>query len=189
MKMSSRLAMLGVLLIMAAGCGTTSAVSVQRPAPSPTPDPAVRTYVNLIRGYWADLHVADLALDGSDADAKACLGLASATSKSDVTLVEPLVCHTYAIATRAANQKFLTELGQTAAPARFATDDQVFRVGIPQAISDLTELIAACDAGNRPAIVADMWSYAQDMIPDITGALDDVDPSIAHQDPSRPLTS
>ena len=189
MKIVARVAMFGMLLLIAAGCGTASAAPVQRPAPSPSPDPAVQDYINLIRGYWADLHVADLAPDGSDADAKACLGLASATSKSDVTLVEPLACRTYAIATRAANQKFLTELGRTRAPAKFATDDQVFRVGIPQAVNDLTALIAACDAGNRPAIVADMWSYAQDMIPDITGALDDVDPSIAHQDPSRPLTS
>lgn len=181
-------AILAVLVLAAAACGTSTSVSVQRPRPSPTPDPAVVAYVDLIRGYWAQLHAADLAPDGSDADGAACLGEVSSTSHSDVKVVEPSVCRTYAVATRAANQRFLAELGQTQAPTKFATDDQVFRLGIPQAIDDLTALIAACDAANRPVIIANMWAYAHDMIPDVTDALDDVDASITHQDPSRPLS-
>ena len=140
-------------------------------------------YVALIRAYWADLHVADVATDGSDVDAKACLGEAAPTSSSEVTVVQPEVCRVYSVTTMAANEKFMTQLDTLKAPARFAANDQVFRMHIPKAISDLTRLVAACDGPNRQAVIDAMWAYADEMIPDVTNALDDVDPSVTHLDP------
>ncbi len=54
----------------------------------------------------------------------------------------------------------------------------------PDVIFEPQTLIAACDGPNRQAIIDTMWAYAGDMIPDVTNALDDVDPSVAHLDPS-----
>jgi hypothetical protein len=158
-------------------------MSYPRSAGSPTPDGVTQAYVGLIRVYWADLHVADDAADGSDIDAKACLGEVSPASPGDVRVVEPQICRSYAIASVAANENFMTQLDTLQAPVRFAADDQVFRTHIPKAISDLKTLIAACDGPNRQAVIDAMWAYAHEMIPDVTNALDDVDPSVTHHDP------
>jgi hypothetical protein len=171
------------VLVLATACGSSPASS-PRSAASPTPDEATLAYVALIRAYWADLHVADVTSDGSDVDAKACLGEVSPTSPSDVHVLEPVICRPYALATLAANEKFLAKLDTVHAPAKFAADDRVFRMDVPKAISDLNTLIAACAGPNRQAIIDDMWAYARDMIPDMTNALDNVDPSVTHLDPS-----
>jgi hypothetical protein len=105
-----------------------------------------------------------------------------------VHVVQPRICRPYAVATLAANEKFLTKLATVQAPAKFAADDRVFRMDVPKAISDLTTLVAACDGPNRQAIIDDMWAYAKDMIPDVTNALDDVDPRFTHLDPSATHT-
>jgi hypothetical protein len=148
------------------------------------PDEVTRAYVALIRAYWGDLHVADVTSEGSDVDAKACLGEMSPTSSSDVRVVEPQICRAFAVATLAANEKFVAKLDTVKAPAKFMADDLVFRRDVPRVISDLNTLVAACDGTNRQAIIDAMWAYAKDMIPDVTGALDDVDPVITHLDPS-----
>ena len=84
--------------------------------------------------------------------------------------------------------KFLAMLDTVHAPAKFASDDRVFRTDVTKAISDLKTLVAACDGPNRQAIIDTMWAYARDMIPDVTNALDDVDPSVTHLDPSAAQT-
>ena len=153
------------------------------PAASPTPDQITQAYVALIRAYWADLHVADTAPDGSDVDAKACLGEISPTSQSDVQVVEPKICRAYAVATLAASDRFLAKLVQIQAPATFAVDDRIFRTHVPKAISDIKALIAACATPNRQAVIDAMWAYAHEMIPAVTDALDNVDPSVTHLEP------
>jgi hypothetical protein len=175
-------AAVGAVLLAATACGSSS-VSAPRSAISPTPDRTTQAFVALIRAYWGDLHVADDAPDGSDVDARACLGEISPTSRGDVHVVEPKICRAYAMATVAANERFLTQLDALQAPAKFASDDQAFRTHIPKAISDLKTLIAACDGPNRQAVIDAMWAYANEMIPDVTNALDDVDPSVTHLDP------
>jgi len=178
-----------VVLLMAVTlttCGPAreqQGTSVQTIATSPTPDPATEAYVAVIRAYWGDLHVADDAPDGSDVDAKACLGEISPKSPSDVKVVEPKICRAYAVATLAAHERFLAKLDANRAPAKFAADDQIFRTHLPKAISDVKALIAACDGPNRQAVIDAMWAYAHEMIPDVTGALDDVDPSVVHLEP------
>ena len=172
------------ILVIATACGGSSGSAKQSIA-SPTSDEATRAYVALIRAYWGDLHVADVATDGSDVDAKACLGEMSSTSQSDVQEVEPQTCRAYAVATAAADEKFIAKLDTVRAPARFVIDDQLFRTQIPKAIPDLNRLVAACDGPNRQAIIDSMLAYARDMIPDVTNALDDVDSSVTHLDPSQ----
>ena len=155
----------GVLIALSlSACGSSSG-AVASPASSQSPDPATQRYVALIRAYWADLHVADDAADGSDVDARACLGETSPTSPSDVHVVEPQICRAYAVATDAASEKFLAQLDTLQAPAKFAADDRVFRTDIPKAISDLKTLIAACDGPNKQAIIDAMWAFAHEMIP------------------------
>jgi len=103
-------------------------------------------------------------------------------------MVEPQICRAFAVATLAASEKFLAMLDTVHAPAKFASDDRVFRTDVTKAISDLKTLVAACDGPNRQAIIDTMWAYARDMIPDVTNALDDVDPSVTHLDPSAAQT-
>ena len=181
--LSWRSAAAGAALLVAMACGSSS-VSVERSAASATPDAATRAYIALVRAYWADLHAADVASVGSDVDAKACLGEMSPSSPRDVHVVEPQICRAYAVATLAANEKFLANLETLYAPPKFASDDRAFRANVTKANSDLKALIAACDGPNPQAIIDTMWAYAGDMMPDVTNALDDVDPSVAHLDPS-----
>jgi len=103
-------------------------------------------------------------------------------------MVEPQICRAFAVATLGASEKFLANLDTVHAPAKFASDDRVFRTDVTKAISDLKTLVAACDGPNRQAIIDTMWAYARDMIPDVTNALDDVDPSVTHLDPSAAQT-
>jgi len=182
MRIHGLSATVGTVLLLVTACVSTS-ISTHRSATSTTPDQITQAYVALIRAYWADLHVADDAPDGSDVDAKACLGEISPTSPSDLQVVEPEICRAYAAATLAADEKFLAKLEAVQAPGKFAADDRVFRTVIPIAISDLETLVAACSGPNRQAIVDAMRAYANVMIPDVTNALDDVDPSITHLDP------
>ena len=172
----------GLIALSLSACGGSPG-GLASPASSQSPDLETQGYVALIRAYWADLHVADDTADGFDVDAKACLGEISPTSPSDVQVVEPQICRAYAMATESASEKFLTQLNTLHAPAKFAADDRVFRTDIPKAISDLKALITACDGLNRQAIIDAMWTFAHEMIPEVTNALDDVDPTVTHLDP------
>jgi hypothetical protein len=174
---------IGVLMAVSVGACGGAPGAVASPVTSPSPDSATQRYVAVIRVYWADLHVADNAADGTDVDAKACLGEVSPTSPSDVKVVEPEICRAYAVATLAATEKFLSALNTIQPPSRFASDDAVFRAHIPVAINDLETLVKACDSPDRQAIIDAMWAFAHEMIPDVTNALDDVDPTVTHLDP------
>jgi polyhydroxybutyrate depolymerase len=143
------------------------------------PDPQA-SYVALVRRYWEAIRAADEAPDKSDIDAKACLGNTSATSPTDLSLVEPAVCRQFAVASLAVHQQFLSDLDKPPAPPRYAADDKVFRTQIPKAIADVKAMIAACDTGSKQAVHDATVAYANDMIPAVTGALDDVDPSVQH---------
>jgi len=51
------------------------------------------------------------------------------------------------------------------------------------AISDVQTLVVACSGPNSQAIIDAMWAYAHEMIPDVTSALDNVDPTVTHLEP------
>ena len=168
-------------VVSIAACGQGSAATVSPSPAAATNDARAQAYIALIHAYWSDIRAADTAPDGSDIDARVCLGEVSPTSPSDVKVVDPSLCRTYAMATLAANEKFLIDLNATATPTKFAADDGVFRTQIPQAITHLKALIIACSGASRSAVVDAMFAYASDMIPDVTDALDHVDPNVAHE--------
>jgi len=77
-------------------------------------------------------------------------------------------------------QKFLSDLGSTEPPAKFAADDKAFRTQLPKAIADLKTLISAAKTGNKDAVLQTATAYNNDMFPIVTDALNDVDPSVVH---------
>jgi hypothetical protein len=124
-----------------ASCDTSSGPSaVRSPSPSistPSPDPATQRYVALVRSYWSEIVSADVRVNGGNLAAKVCLGVPTPGSPSNLQLVDPHACGARAQAFLAAQQKFLTAMGTTAAPPQYAADDQVFRAQIPKAIADV----------------------------------------------------
>lgn len=77
-------------------------------------------------------------------------------------------------------EKFLADLGVTPPPPRFAADDQAFRSQLPKAIADLKALVSVAKTGNKGAVLQATATYVDAMIPTVTKALDEVDPSVAH---------
>lgn len=148
---------------------------------SPTPDAATQRYVALIRGFWAQEVAADQIVNGVNLAARVCLGLPRDGSPTNMQLIDPKVCRQRAVAILAAHQSFLSNLGTTPAPPSFVADDQVFRTQLPKTIADLKLLIAACTAGSQQAVLDASMVYAGDMQPDVTDALDDVDPTVVHR--------
>jgi len=169
-------------LAIACGGGSSHPSMAVSPsiARSPTPDATTVKYVALVEAYWSDIMSAD-GINGSvDLAARVCLGAASPNSAPDLQLVDPVVCGQRATAILAAQQKFLTSLDSTPAPARYAADDQVFRTQIPKAIADLRLLIRACASGNKQSVQDASNIYVADMMPAVTEALDEVDPTTPH---------
>jgi hypothetical protein len=172
--MPQRLKVLAVLSILGAlmlGCSIGSGGSPKQAAiPSPTPDLATRAYVALISNYWSDYRTAE----GNGP--QVCFG----GSSNDVQLVNPPTCRTRAIAMLAVHQKFLSDLDSTPPSPRFAADDRAFRSQLPKAIDDMKAIISAADSGSKEAVFQATSAYVDDMIPIVTNALDDVDPSVVH---------
>jgi hypothetical protein len=162
------------------GCGNSAGqgahVSPSAAISSPTPDAATQSYVALIRGYWAGILDADQIVNGSNLAAKVCLG----GPANDLNLVDPAGCRQRAVAILAVQEKFLSDLGASAAPARFAADDGIFRTQIPNAIASVNALISACDTGSQKAVLDAGNAYVNVMRPAVTNALDDVDPAVVH---------
>jgi hypothetical protein len=159
---------LGALMV---GCSSASGGSPRQAAvASPTPDVATRAYVALISNYWSDYKTAE----GNGA--QVCFGGFS----NDVQLVNPPTCRTRAMAMLAVHQKFLSDLDTTAPPPEFAADDRAFRSQLPKAIDDMKAIISAADTGSKEAVFQATSAYVDDMIPIVTNALDDVDPSVVH---------
>ena len=168
LKLMTVLSILGALMV---GCSSASGGSLKQAAvASPMPDSATRAYVTLISNYWSDYKAAE----GNGA--QVCFGGFS----NDVRLVNPPICRTRIIAMLAVHQKFLSDLDTTPPPPKFAADDRAFRSQLPKAIDDMKTIISAADTGSKEAVFQATSAYVDDMIPIVTNALDDVDPSVVH---------
>jgi hypothetical protein len=166
-----RLALFSILGALMLGCSSASGGTPKQSAvASPTPDFATRAYVALISNYWSDYRTAE----GNGA--QVCFGGFS----NDVQLVNPPLCRTRAIAMLAVHQKFLSDLNTTPSPPKFAADDRTFRSQLPKAIDDMKVMVSVADTGSKEAVFQATTAYVDDMIPIVTGALDDVDPSVVH---------
>jgi hypothetical protein len=171
------LSILGTLVVVwSSACGSPS---MQAVVSSPTPDSVTRNYVNLVRNFWSDIEAADEVSIGNVA-ARTCLGEASFGEPTNMQLIDPPTCRDRAVALLAAQQKFLSGLGSTPAPTKFAADDQAFRSQLPRTIADLKAMIAAAETASKDALLQATTTYLNDMIPTVTGAMDHVDRSVVH---------
>jgi hypothetical protein len=191
MKTIDRMAVssiLGVfLLIGSSACGSSLTQAVTG---SPTPDSLARSYVALVHNYWIQYKTAEGDLDHisgistgpfGDADmAKVCFGLPSPSLPQDVKLVNPLTCGRLSVAILAVHESFLRDLESATTPAKFATDDRAFRSQLPKAIADVKAMISAASTGSKEAVFEATTAYVSDMMPTVTDALNDVDPSVVH---------
>jgi hypothetical protein len=137
-------------------------------------------YVALIHDYWLGIVAADNATANSNEASSDCLGTTTANSPRDATLVDPAKCRVRAVAILAMQQQFLDDLAMTVAPRQFASDDQIFHSQIPRAVAALNTLVAAAATGKKQATFDAASAYADIMLSSVTGALDDVDPSVHH---------
>lgn len=159
---------LGALML---GCSSASGGSPKQTAvAAPTPNSLTRNYVALVSGYWSDYKTAE----GNGAHV--CWG----DQSNDVRLVNPALCRSRSVARRAVHEKFLSDLDSTQPPPKFAADDRAFRSQLPKAIADVKAMISAADTGSQDAVFQATTVYVDDMIPVVTNALDDVDPSVVH---------
>jgi hypothetical protein len=167
-----RLNLLMLFLILGAvvsGCSTASGGSpTQAAAVSPTVDPVTQKYAALANGYWED-HV--VATGGA---ATVCLGTGVGTQG-----INPPLCRVRGAAMLAVQEKFLSDLGVTPPPPKFAADDRVFRTQLPKTVADLKAMISAADVGNQQGILDAANAYVDDMGP-VPGALDHINPSVEH---------
>lgn len=171
-------ALLAVLGVACGGSPTPTAAT--SPSASPTADSATLAYVALIRGYWEGIKAADNWQGSFNEAALACLGERTASSPTDVALVDPARCRVRAIAILANQQKFLRDLNATVAPARFRDDDRVFKTNVPLAIAAVRKLIDVCAGGDKQAVVDAANVYVGIMFSSVLPAMDDVDPSTHH---------
>jgi hypothetical protein len=169
--------LLGLLVGVSTACSSAPTVEV---ATSPTPDMVTRNYVALARNYWIQILAADQVSNGSNLAARVCLGKTSATAPSKLALVDAPMCRERAVAILAVQQKFLNDLDTTPPPTKFAADDRAVRGQLPHAIADVKAIISAADTGSKDAVLQASIVYIDDMIPIVTSALDDIDPSVAH---------
>jgi hypothetical protein len=172
-----------VLLIYSTACGGSSTRAVTA---LPTPDSVTRNYVALVHNYWIQYKTAEADPIGnvagqlSTADAaRACFGLLD-PSTQDVRYVDPPTCRVRSVAMVAVHEKFLSDLDTTRPPPEFATDDKTFRSQLPKAIADLNAMISATNTGSKDAVLQATTAYVNDMMPTVTDALDNVDPSVVH---------
>jgi hypothetical protein len=172
-----RACLLVAIAICCVACGSQTTPAA---ATSPTPDPAVRRYVAFVQDYWVRLRVAENATADSNEAAVVCLGNASPTAETDVNIIDPLRCKNRAIALLAVLQSFLTDLGATSAPTRFADDDAVLRSRLPAAITAVKNMISAAATGKKQAVRDASLAFVDVMIPAVTNAFDDIDPSVVH---------
>ena len=153
-----------VLAAWLTACGSGAGTSANpSPSPSPQPDTVTVKYVALVHAYWTTYVIA------RGNGATVCLDR-----------VDPPQCRVRAAAILVVHQKFLSDLDTTPPPPKFAADDQAFRRQLPKAIADVKKMISAADGGDKQAVQDATSAYVSDMIPDVTGALDHVDPSLTH---------
>jgi hypothetical protein len=163
------------------GCSSPgSSSSTHLVVASPTPDSVTRSYVALAHNYWVQEQVADGLSNGSNLAARVCLGKDPPDAPNNLQFIDPPMCLERATAILTNQQKFLSDLGSTEPPAKFAADDKAFRTQLPKAIADLKTLISAAKTGNKDAVLQTATAYNNDMFPIVTDALNDVDPSVVH---------
>ena len=179
LMMFSILAALMIGCSCASGRSSTNAVGAP-PTPvvtSPTPDSVTQTYVALVHSYWLKYKAAEASEDGSRPAQFVCFGGPGSAYPQDI---DPPKCQERAVAILAVHQKFLSDLDSTPPPPRFAADDRAFRDQLPKAITDVKAMISAAETGSKDAVLQATQVYVDDMIPTVTDALDDVDPSVLH---------
>ena len=179
--------------IVACGPSPSAAAHVSpspRGAASAPADPATLKFVTLVRDYWIAYKFAEGDLDTISASwngvfssqdaARLCGGLTARTQPPSLPVVDPAECGQLSAAMVAVHEKFLSDLNTTPPPPRFAADDQAIKNHLPKAITDMKTMISAAARGDKQAVMDATWVYADDMIPAVTHALDDVDPSVTH---------
>jgi len=144
---------------------------------SPTPDALTLTYVALVHSYWLQYKAAESSGAGSRPAQFVCFG---GPGSANPQFIDPSKCQERAVAILAVHQKFLSDLDSTPPPQRFASDDRAFRNQLPKAIADVKGMISAAGTGSKDAVLQATQVYVDDMIPTVTDALDDVDPSVLH---------
>jgi hypothetical protein len=174
------LAMLSILGAFVMGLSACNGSSVQAVATSPTPDSVTRNYVALVHNYWIQIQAADQVTNGSNTAAIVCLGKVTRDAASNLQLIDAPTCRERAVASLAVHQKFLSDLDSTPPPPKFAADDQAFRSQLPKAIADVKAMISVAASGSKDAVLQASTTYVDDMIPIVTDALDNVDPSVVH---------
>src|ERR1700674_2797159 len=129
---------LSALLVRFLGaCGSSSPQAVATSptvAASPTPDAVTLNYVALVHNYWIGWQAADGVSNGINQAAIVCLGQGMATTPQNMKVVDPAKCGARMVVLLALHKKFLKDLDSTPPPAKFASDDQVFRSQLPKLI-------------------------------------------------------
>jgi hypothetical protein len=160
-----------VVTVLLVGCSSASgSPPTAIVATTPTPDAVTQSYVALVSNFWLQYRAAEV-----DA-AKTCFG----GPNQELKFVDPPACRVRVVAMLPVMQKFLGDLDATPPPPRFAADDQAFRSQFPKAIADLKALVSAAKTANKGAVLQATATYVDVMIPVVTQALDDVDPSVVH---------
>jgi len=160
---------IGVAAFLLAGCAGSGPAG-QSAASSPSPDPMTQHYVALVHSYW-------IAYKKAEGDIPSLARVCGYFVQ--VGEVDPLVCRPRIVAILPPHEKFLSDLGTTPAPPKFAADDQAFRTQIPMAIAHLKATMAAAAAGNAQQVSDEFEAYVEAMIP-LFPNLDHVDPSMPH---------
>jgi hypothetical protein len=130
---------------------------------SATPDPLTLAYVALVHSYWLQYKDAESNGAGSRPAQYVCFG---GPGSAYPQFIDPSKCRERAIAILAVHQKFLR--------------DRTLRNQLPKAIADVEGMISAAGTGSKDAVLQATQVYVDDMIPTVTDALDDVDPSVLH---------
>jgi hypothetical protein len=128
--------------------------------PTSIVDPAVQKYEGLVSVSASAVGV--------------CLGTGAGTQG-----VNPSACGQHARAMLTVQEKFLSDLGATSAPAEFAAEDQTFRTQLPKTIVDLKAMVAAGDTGDQQATQLASNAFLDDM-GSVLSALDTINPSVQH---------
>ena len=171
-----RAALAAVVLIAGAACGASPTSSARPASNAAAPNLSTAGYIAMVRAYWTDIQAADGVANGVNVAAAACLG----GGAGDAAAVDPVTCRERAVAILAAQQKFRTALGAVSPPRRFATEDAVLRIQVPRAISAIRSLIDACATGDHQLVLQAAGAYVDVMVPTVTDALDQVDPTVRH---------
>ena len=176
--------MLSAFTIACGSSPTVASSTSLHPTPTvaaqPTPDAVTLEYVALIKTYWIRVQAADEATGTTNVAARVCLGNASPTASTDLQLIDAKKCRERMLVSLQVHQWFLNALKTTPAPPQFFREDQIFRRQLPQGIADLKALISITTTGNKSAVLKAALAYVGDFFPNVTGALDDVDPAVVH---------